>query len=130
MSSIFTKIVNGEIPCFKVAENDEFLAFLDIFPLAEGHTLVIPKRETDYIFDIETEEYARFWQFAQKVAKAQKKVIVCQRIGVAVVGLEVPHAHIHLIPINGVQDINFSKPKLSLAKEEMQEIANSIAEVF
>ena len=130
MPSIFTKIVNGEISCYKVAENDELLAFLDIFPLAEGHTLVIPKRETDYIFDIESDEYARLWQFAQKVAKAQKKVITCERIGVAVIGLEVPHAHIHLIPINGVQDINFSKPKLSLAKEEMQEIANSIAEVF
>ena len=106
------------------------MAFLDIFPLAEGHTLVIPKRQTDYIFDIESDEYTNLWQFTQKVAKAQKKVISCERIGVAVIGLEVPHAHIHLIPINGVQDINFSKPKLSLAKEEMQEIANSIAEVF
>ena len=130
MPSIFTKIINREIPCYKIAENDEFLAFLDIFPLTEGHTLVIPKREINYIFDIESEEYARFWQFAQKVAKAQKKVITCERIGIAVIGLEVPHAHIHLIPINGVQDINFSKPKLSLAKEEMQEIADSISVVF
>ena len=130
MPSIFTEIVNGEIPCYKVAENNEFLAFLDIFPLAEGHTLVIPKRQTDYIFDIESDEYTNLWQFTQKVAKAQKKVISCERIGVAVIGLEVPHAHIHLIPINGVQDINFSKPKLSFAKEKMQEIADSIAEVF
>ena len=99
MPSIFSKIVNKEIPSYKVAENEEFLAFLDIFPLAKGHTLVIPKHETDYIFDIESDEYARLWQFAQKVAKAQKKVIPCERIGVAVIGLEIPHAHIHLIPL-------------------------------
>ena len=101
-----------------MAENDECLAFLDIAPLAKGHTFVIPKKETDYIFDITSEEYARLWQFAQNVAKAQKKVIACQRIGVAVIGLEVPHAHIHLIPINGVEDINFSKPKLTISDDD------------
>lgn len=130
MSSIFTKIVKGQIPCYKLAENEEFLAFLDIAPLAKGHALVIPKRETDYIFDIESDEYARLWQFAQKVAIAQKKVISCERIGVAVIGLEVPHAHIHLVPINGVEDINFSRPKLSLAKEEMEQVAASIVQAF
>tara|TARA_Y100000813_G_scaffold40319_1_gene27475 strand:+ start:6335 stop:6727 length:393 start_codon:yes stop_codon:yes gene_type:complete len=130
MSSIFTKIVAGEIPCYKVAENDEFLAFLDIFPLAKGHSLVIPKREIDYIFDIESDAYSRLWLFAKKVAQAQKKVISCERIGVAVIGLEVPHAHIHLVPINGVNDIDFSKPKLSLSKKEMQQIAIDISKVF
>ena len=130
MSSIFAKIVAGEIPCYKVAENDEFLAFLDIFPLAKGHSLVIPKREIDYIFDIESDAYSRLWLFAKKVAQAQKKVISCERIGVAVIGLEVPHAHIHLVPINGVNDIDFSKPKLSLSKKEMQQIAIDISKVF
>ena len=130
MPSIFTKIVAGEIPCYKVAENDEFLAFLDIFPLAKGHSLVIPKRETDYIFDIESDVYSRLWLFAKKVAQAQKKVISCERIGVAVIGLEVPHAHIHLVPINGVNDIDFSKPKLSFSKQEMHHIAMCISKVF
>ena len=130
MSSIFAKIVAGEIPCYKVAENDEFLAFLDIFPLAKGHSLVIPKRETDYIFDIESDAYSRLWLFAKKVAQAQKKVISCERIGVAVIGLEVPHAHIHLVPINGVNDIDFSKPKLSFSKQEMNQIAIDISKVF
>lgn len=130
MSSVFSKIVRGEIPCNKVAENDECLAFLDIAPLAKGHTLVIPKKETDYIFDITSEEYARLWQFAQDVAIAQKKVIACQRIGVAVIGLEVPHAHIHLIPINGVEDINFSRPKLTISDDELKQIAKSIAAEF
>ena len=110
MPSIFSKIVVGEIPCYKVAENENFLAFLDIFPLAKGHTLVIPKKETDYIFDMNSEEYKELWIFAKKVAKAQKKVILCERIGVAVIGLEVPHTHIHLVPINGVSDIDFSRP--------------------
>ena len=130
MPSIFTKIVAGEIPCYKVAENDEFLAFLDIFPLAKGHLLVIPKIETDYIFDIESDAYSRLWLFAKKVAQAQKKVISCERIGVAVIGLEVPHAHIHLVPINGVNDIDFSKPKLSFSKQEMNQIAIDISKVF
>jgi histidine triad (HIT) family protein len=125
--TIFSKIINGEIPAYKVAENDNFLAFLDIFPLSKGHTLVISKNETDYIFDMESEEYANLWKFAQKVAIAQKKVINCQRIGVAVIGLEVAHAHIHLVPINGVEDINFSREKLSFTKEEFEEVAQLIS---
>ncbi|MDB0006328.1 HIT domain-containing protein [Flavobacteriales bacterium] len=127
MPTIFSKIINGEIPAYKVAENDNFLAFLDIFPLSKGHTLVIPKNETDYIFDMESEEYANLWKFAQKVAIAQKKVIDCQRIGVAVIGLEVAHAHIHLVPINGVEDINFSREKLSFTKEVFEEVAQLIS---
>lgn len=130
MLSIFSKIVTGEIPCYEVAENENFLAFLDIFPLAKGHTLVIPKKETDYIFDMQSDEYKELWAFAQKVAKAQKKVIPCERIGVAVIGLEVPHAHIHLVPINGVSDIDFSKPKLKFTKEEMNAIASDIASLL
>jgi len=130
MSSIFTKIIQGEMPCYKLAETEEFLAFLDIAPLSKGHALVVPKRETDYIFDIESHEYGRLWQFAKRLANAQKKIVSCQRIGIAVVGLEVPHAHIHLIPLNAVEDINFSKSKLSLNPEEMNEIAQSIAEIF
>lgn len=127
MPSIFSKIVSGDIPCFRIAEDQNFLAFLDIFPLAKGHILVIPKKETNYIFDMDSEEYKDLWAFAQKVAKAQKQLISCERIGVAVIGLEVPHAHIHLVPINGVADIDFSKPKLQFSKEEMEEIAASIA---
>ena len=127
MPTIFSKIINGEIPAYKVAENDNFLAFLDIFPLFKGHTLVIPKNETDYIFDMASEEYANLWKFAQKVAIAQKKVIDCQRIGVAVIGLEVAHAHIHLVPINGVEDINFSREKLSFTKQEFEEVAQLIS---
>lgn len=130
MDSIFSKIVSGEIPCYKIAEDAHHLAFLDISPLAKGHTLVIPKKETDYLFDIQSEAYAALWCFAQKVAKAQKQVIACERIGVAVIGLEVPHAHIHLIPINGVSDIDFSLPKLKLSKDEMEEIAQQIAPLF
>ena len=127
MSTIFSKIISGEIPAYKVVDNDNFLAFLDIFPLSKGHTLVIPKNETDYIFDMESEEYANLWKFAQKVAIAQKKVIDCERIGVAVIGLEVAHAHIHLVPINGVEDINFSREKLSFTKEEFEEVAQLIS---
>ncbi|MDA9897942.1 HIT family protein [Flavobacteriales bacterium] len=130
MSSIFAKIIKGEIPCYKLAENNEFLAFLDIAPLAKGHALVIPKKETDYIFDMKSHEYARLWQFAMRVAVAQKKVISCKRIGVAVIGLEVPHAHIHLVPINGVEDINFSRPKLSFEVEEMRQVAQAIEKAF
>ena len=107
MSTIFSKIISGEIPSYKVAEDEHFLAFLDIFPLSKGHTLVIPKAETDYIFDIESEQYANLWKFAQKIAKAQKKVVDCERIGVAVIGLEVAHAHIHLIPRRKWDNINF-----------------------
>ena len=116
---MFSKIVAGEIPCYKIAEDENFLAFLDIMPLAIGHTLVIPKKETDYIFDIQSEEYIQLWIFAQKVAKAVGSAIPCKRVGVAVIGLEVPHAHIHLVPLNKVGDINFERSKLSPTKEEM-----------
>jgi histidine triad (HIT) family protein len=126
MSSIFTKIVNNEIPSFKVYEDDSFLAFLDAFPLAFGHVLVIPKNDTDYIFDLDSEVYRSLWSLSKKIAKAMDKVIVCERIGVAVIGLEVPHAHIHLVPINGVSDINFEKPKKEFSNDKMQEIANKI----
>lgn len=119
MASIFSKIVAGEIPCYKIAEDENFLAFLDIMPLAMGHTLVIPKKETDYIFDIKSDEYVQLWMFAQKVAKAVGNAIPCKRVGVAVIGLEVPHAHIHLVPLNKVGDINFERSKLSPTKEEM-----------
>lgn len=130
MSSIFNKIIQGEIPSHKIAENDEFLAFLDINPLAKGHTLVIPKKETNYIFDIENDEYQKLWVFAKMVAKGIKDVFPCEKVGVSVVGLEVPHAHIHLIPINSVADMNFSKEKLSLSQEELAHIANSIREAI
>lgn len=126
MSSIFSKIVSGEIPSHKIEEDESFLAFLDINPLAEGHTLVIPKKETDYIFDVEDEEYQKLWLFAKKVAKKLKARIECQRIGVAVIGLEVAHAHIHLIPINNVSDIDFSRPKLKLSQEQLSAIAKKI----
>lgn len=127
MSTIFTKIVNGEIPSYKIAEDDMFYAFLDINPLAKGHTLVIPKVETDYIFDLDEETTKGIFVFAQKIAKAIKKVVDCKKIGIAVIGLEVPHAHIHLIPINGIYDIDFSRPKLKLSKEEFVLLTNSIS---
>jgi len=126
MASIFSKIVQGDIPSYKIAENDKFYAFLDINPLAVGHTLVIPKEEIDYIFDIEDELYMEFFQFSKKVAGAIEKVVNCKRIGIAVVGLEVPHAHIHLIPLNDIYDIDFSKPKLKLTSEEFNNLANRI----
>ena len=128
MASIFTKIVNGEIPAHKIAETDKFLAFLDVFPISKGHTLVIPKKETNYIFDIEDEDYKDLWAFSKMVSKKIEKIIPCERIGIAVIGLEVPHAHIHLVPINEIGDINFSKSKLKIAEEEMLEIAKSIRE--
>jgi histidine triad (HIT) family protein len=131
MSTIFSKIVNGEIPAYKVAENDKFLAFLDINPLVKGHTLVIPKKEEDYIFDIEDEDYSEMMLFAKKVAFGVRRAVPCKRVGVAVIGLEVPHAHIHLIPLNSMSDINFSLPKLTLPKEIMEETAARIrAEIF
>src|SRR5438270_304255 len=126
MPSIFTKIINGEIPCYKVAQNDKYFAFLDISPLTKGHTLVIPKQETDYIFDLDTETYLGLMEFSREVAVAIKKVIPCKRISVSVIGLEVPHAHVHLIPINSMNDCNFANPKLKLAKEEFEEIAERI----
>ncbi len=127
MPTIFSKIVAGDIPCYKVAEDENFLAFLDINPLAKGHTLVIPKRETDYIFDIEDQEYQQLFLFAKKVAVALKKTIQCEKVGIAVIGLEVAHAHIHLVPINGIYDIDFKKPKLKLSQEEFVLIAERIA---
>ena len=126
MSSIFSKIIAGEIPSYKVAEDKRFLAFLDIFPLAKGHLLVIPKKETDYIFDLESEEYLGLWQFTQLVAKAMDQVFDCDRIGVAVIGLEVPHTHIHLVPLKNMTNINFEKPKLKFSPEEFEEIAQKI----
>lgn len=126
MSSIFTKIINGELPAYKVAENEKFLAFLDISPIAKGHTLVILKTEVDYMFNIEDELLAEMWLFAKKVALKIENAIPCQRVGVAVIGLEVPHAHIHLVPINHVGDINFSQPKLSFTQEEMKDICDKI----
>lgn len=127
MSSVFSKIVQGEIPCYKIAENNEFLAFLDITPLRKGHTLVIPKKETDYIFDMDDQELASFIQFAKKVAKQIKAAIPCRKVGMSVIGLEVPHAHIHLIPMNAVADMDFVQAKLSLDPEEMNAIAQLIA---
>lgn len=130
MSSIFSKIVAGEIPCYKVAENDQFLAFLDIFPLKKGHVLVIPKKEVDYIFDLDDNIYLGLMDFSKKVARAIKKSIPCNRIGVAVMGLEVPHAHVHLIPINSESDMNFRNEKLKFSKEEFEEIARKINQSF
>ena len=130
MASIFSRIVAGEIPCYKVAEDEKYFAFLDISPVAKGHTLVIPKHEVDYIFDLDDEEYAGLTAFAKKVAAAMKKVMPCKRIGVAVLGLEVPHTHIHLVPINKESDMNVFKEKLSLPAEEMAEIAAKIAAAF
>lgn len=130
MPSIFTRIVNGEIPCYKVAEDDQFLSFLDINPLAKGHVLVIPKKETDYLFDIGDEEYMKLFLFAKRVAISIEKVVACQRIGIAVLGLEVAHAHVHLVPINSVYDIDFKKPKLKLAPEEFENLAFQIRSEF
>ncbi len=126
MSSIFTRIINGEIPCYKIAEDDNYFAFLDIFPLAKGHVLVVPKKEVDYIFDIDDTTLGGMMVFAKKVALAIGKAVPCQRVGVAVIGLEVPHAHIHLVPLNKVSDIDFSRPKLKVEKEELEAIAQQI----
>jgi histidine triad (HIT) family protein len=126
MSTIFTKIINGEIPSYRIAEDENFYAFLDIFPLAKGHTLVIPKKETDYLFDMEEQEYANLQRFARKIAIALKKAVPCKKIGMTVIGLEVPHAHIHLIPMQSEQDINFSNPKKKFTSEEFEEVRNSI----
>lgn len=126
MSTIFTKIVNGEIPCYKIAETENCLAFLDVFPLVAGHTLVIPKKEIDYIFDVEDDLLAELTVFAKNVAKAVELAIPCKRVGVAVIGLEVPHAHIHLVPLNKMDDINFSRPKISLSEVEMKLIQEKI----
>ncbi|MDQ1098772.1 MULTISPECIES: HIT family protein [Chryseobacterium] len=126
MSTIFTKIINREIPSCIIAEDENFIAFLDAMPLVKGHTLVVPKKETDLIFDLESEEYKNLWGFTQEIAKKIKNAVPCVRVGVAVVGLEVPHAHIHLIPLNTVEDMNFKNTRLKLTDEEYKEIQKSI----
>jgi histidine triad (HIT) family protein len=128
-ASIFTKIVNGEIPAYKIAEDDRFLAFLDVFPTTKGHTLVIPKQQTDYIFDLEDELYLSLMAFAKKIAAAIEKAVPCKRIGVAVVGLEVPHAHVHLIPLNSMQDMNFANKK-QFSQQEFQETLEKIKAAY
>lgn len=130
MPSIFSRIISGEIPCYKVAEDERFLAFLDISPLAKGHTLVIPKQEIDYLFDLDDKTLADMMLFSKRVAASIKNVVPCKRIGVAVIGLEVPHAHIHLVPLNHAHDIDFSRPKLNLEKTELAQVADSIVEAM
>jgi len=126
MASIFTKIVNGEIPSYKIAEDEDFYAFLDIFPLVKGHTLVIPKKEVDYLFDLDDETYTGLQLFTKKVAVALKKAFPCSKVGTAVLGLDVPHAHIHLVPLNREGDLNFKNPKLKFSEKEFKEIAEAI----
>lgn len=130
MATIFTKIVKGEIPCYKIAEDENYFAFLDINPITKGHTLVIPKVEDDYIFNLDEKTYIGLHLFAKKVAAAIEKTVPCKRIGEVVLGLEVPHTHIHLIPLNQESDVDFRKPKLKLSDEEMKKIAESIAKNF
>lgn len=130
MASIFSRIASGEIPSYRVAENDKFFAFLDINPVAEGHVLVIPRKETDYIFDLSDEDLGEMMIFAKKVAKALKEAIPCRKIGVSVIGLEVPHAHIHLVPMNNEGDMDFRRQKLSLEPNRMTEIATAISAEF
>lgn len=127
MASLFSKIIAGEIPCYKIAENDNFIAFLDLFPLKNGHTLVVPKKEVDQLFDLDNEMYLGLQLFAKDIAIAIKKAFPCNRVGVAVIGLEIPHAHIHLIPINSENDMNFKNEKLKLSNEEFSQIAYQIA---
>lgn len=126
MASIFSKIIAGDIPCYKIAENDDFIAFLDVFPLKKGHTLVVPKKEVDYIFDLDQETYSGLMNFSKQVAVAIKQALPCNRISVGVFGLEVPHAHVHLIPMNTMNDVNFANEKLKLSKEEFEQIAFEI----
>ena len=128
MASVFTRIINGEIPCYRVAEDDRYIAFLDVRPLKAGHTLVVPRHEVDYIFDLDEDTLAGMMIFARKVAKAMKEVIECNRIGIAVIGLEVPHAHIHLIPISREGDMLFTNPRVSLTPQENEALARKIAE--
>ena len=130
MSTIFSRIISGEIPCYKVAETTDYLAFLDVRPLTAGHTLVIPKGETDYLFDMTDEHYAGLFLFAKIVAKAVKQAIPCVKVGVAVIGLEVPHAHIHLVPMNQIGDLNFEKDRVVFTPEQYQEIAEKIAKAL
>ena len=124
--SIFTKIIKGEIPCYKIAEDDRFIAFLDVSPIKKGHTLIVPKAQIDYLFDLDDSLLSDLMIFAKKVAQKMERAISCERIGIAVIGLEVPHAHIHLVPLDTVGDIDFSQPKLQLSAMEMTEIADSI----
>ena len=128
MASIFTKIINGEIPCYKIAENEHCLAFLDIMPRTKGHTLVVPKKEIDQLFDLSDTDYSELMKFSKQVATALKTAIPCKRVGVAVIGLEVPHAHIHLIPLEVMDDINFQRPHLTVDAEEMKALAQAITE--
>ncbi len=130
MAGIFSKIANGEIPAYKIAEDDDYFAFLDINPIARGHTLVIPKKEIDYLFDIEDELYQGLFVFSKKVALAIERVVPCQRMGMTVLGLEIPHAHIHLIPINTIYDIDFSKPKLKMSDKEFIKLAAKISTYY
>lgn len=127
MATIFTRIINGEIPCYKIAEDDRYFAFLDINPLKTGHTLVVPKKETDYLFDIADDDLSGLIVFSKKVAAAIRKAYPCNRIGVAVLGLEVPHAHIHLVPMDSMEDVNFKNPKLKFSPEEFRKIAENIS---
>jgi len=127
MASLFSRIIQGEIPCYKVAEDANHIAFLDINPVAHGHVLVVPKKEVDYIFDMDSESYSALWSFAQKVAKGLKVALPCIKVGVSVIGLEVPHTHIHLVPLQSMNDINFSKPKLILTVEELVSFQKRIA---
>lgn len=128
MATIFTKIINGEIPCYKIAEDERYFAFLDINPLKAGHTLVVPKKETDYIFDLDDDQLKGIIIFSKKVAAAIKAAFPCNRIGIAILGLEVPHAHIHLVPMDSMEDVNFRNPKLKFTPEEFKKIAKSISE--
>lgn len=128
MASVFTKIINGEIPCHKVAEDDRYIAFLDINPLKAGHTLVVPKQETDYVFDLDDEKLAGLIIFSKRVAAGIKAAFPCNRIGIAILGLEVPHAHVHLVPMDSMEDINFKNPKLKFTPEELRNIAEKISE--
>jgi len=130
MATIFSKIIHGEIPSYKIAEDENFYAFLDIYPLCEGHTLVVPKKEVDYIFDIDDEIYQGLFLFAKKVGLAIEKVVECERVGIAVVGLEVPHAHIHLIPLKTIYDIDFKKPKMKFTPDEFSEISRKISKAM
>lgn len=130
MASIFTRIINREIPAHIVAEDDKFIAFLDVMPLVHGHALVVPKQEVDYIFDLDDETISGLHVFAKKVAKAIEKAVPCKRIGIAVIGLEVPHAHVHLVPLNAVGDINFAHPKLKPSQEELSVVAEKIRKEF
>jgi histidine triad (HIT) family protein len=130
MATIFSKIIAGEIPSFKIAENDQFYAFLDVFPLVPGHTLVVPKKETDKLFDLDEKDLGAILQFAQPIAKAIEKAFLCQRCGMAVIGLEVPHAHVHLVPINTADDLNFTRPKLKPSQDELKEAQQKILQAL